>query len=75
MTGSRTGAVAGLVNLCWTSRLLLGLCNSSLISSVIEQVVMSDQRKLRLLSSHLHVIEILTYKGRWFRFSDPRPAG
>lgn len=43
--GSRTGVVAGLVMLCWTSRLLLGLCNSSLIRSVIDQVVMSDERK------------------------------
>ena len=26
-----------------------------------------------LLSSHLHEIEILTYKGQWFRLSDRRP--
>jgi hypothetical protein len=40
-----TGAAAGLVKLCWTSHLLLGLCDSSLIWSVIEQVVVSDERK------------------------------
>ncbi len=39
------GAVARLVKLCWTSRLLLRLCNSSLISSEIDEVVMREEHK------------------------------
>jgi len=39
------GRGRSVVKVCWTSRLLLRLCNSSLIRSVIDQVVMSDERK------------------------------
>ena len=59
------GAVARLVKLCWTSRLLLRLCNSSLISSEIDEVVMREEhnaaaRKTRKQSLKASIIQILT---------------